>query len=301
MADIEALLLWLLFSTSLLSACELKGIEEKDATPPEQTAAKTATERPPNRETTAVSLPKTPPISDRIDEVHEEMAVQQKDGLRIEWKVRGEGLPIQLDDVVMVNYTARVATGRVYDSNKKLGSPIPLKSNIGMLVPGWEQGLLKMREGDRGRIMIPATLGYGEKGYAPFVPPHADIIVDIEIVSLIAPIVLEGGVKVYKWQTAEGVPAPKDRRSVSFHYFAYRKGEKGGLYANSYERGTPFRFHLGDSSVTKGLEMGISLLKVGENAFIEVPSELAYGTEGMRDMVPPNTDVVYDVRIESIE
>ncbi|MEX1001915.1 MAG: FKBP-type peptidyl-prolyl cis-trans isomerase [Crocinitomicaceae bacterium] len=253
---------------------------------------------------TADSLEQEDPTQvkpDSINGIPNDMVFQRKDGLRIEWEVKKEEHPIELNDVIMVNYHARVAAGEEYDSNESLGKPVPLKTNINMLIQGWEEGLLYMHEGDKGRIMIPAALAYGEIGYKTIVPPDADIIVDIEIVSIVDPILLEDGVKVYKWQQVNGGETPKKNQLITFDYFAYKKGKKAGLYDNSYKNGSPFSFKFENDNVVDGLHIGMSVMKAGENAFIEIPAEAAYGSKGMLDLVPKNTAIVYDVRLISIE
>ena len=45
----------------------------------------------------------------------------------------------------------------------------------------------------------------------------------------------------------------------------------------------------------------MQVIRAEEHAFIEIPYSLAYGAKGMVDLVPKNTDVVYDVRILGIE
>ena len=99
-------------------------------------------------------------LTDSIDGEPNEMVLQAANGLRIEWDVKKDD-KIQENDVVMVNYTARVAAGDIYDTNKELGDPVPLKTNIGMMIEGWELGLREMHIGDKGRIMIPASMAYG--------------------------------------------------------------------------------------------------------------------------------------------
>ncbi len=240
-------------------------------------------------------------INDTINGIPNDMVYQRDDGLRIEWTKKNPDKPIELNDVVMVNYEARVGGGEIYDSNKEVGDPVPIKSNIGMMIKGWEEGLLLMNVGDKGRIMIPYTLGYGENGYSTIVPPYADIIVEIEIVSRIEPIVLEEGVKVYKWKSVSEGAKPVKNQFITFDYFAYKKGEKGGMYDNSYQNQAPFQFKFKNANVIDGLHQGMSVMKAGESAFIEIPSKLAYGSKGLLDLVPSNTDVVYDVRVEKIE
>lgn len=237
---------------------------------------------------------------DSINGQLNEMVFQREDGLRLEWEIKKDD-PISKSDVVMVNYTARVAAGEVYDSNKELGKPVPLMPGIGMMLPGWEQGLLMMSVGDKGRIMIPNALAYGEDGYMTIVPPDADIIVDIEIVERLKPISLEDGVKVYKYQTVVGGAKPEKNQLITFDYFAYQKGKEPGMYDNSYQHENPFSFKFKNDNVVDGLHIGMSVMKPGENAFITIPNKVAYGSKGMLDLVPPKADIVYDVRVANIQ
>jgi FKBP-type peptidyl-prolyl cis-trans isomerase len=240
-------------------------------------------------------------LLDSIDGKPNEMVYQAKSGLRLEWSSRTENPKIGDESVALVNYSVRVAGGEEYDNNDKVGKPVPLKPGIGMMVEGWDIGLREMSEGDKGRIMIPNALAYGEEGYSTIVPPKADLVVDIEIVKVIKPIVLKEGVKVYKWQTNEEGASPRKDQEITFDYFAYHKGEDAHMYDNSYQNGDPFVFKYKNASVIDGLHQGMSVMKAGENAFIDIPAELAYGKKGLVDHVPSNRDIVYDVRVLSIE
>jgi len=222
-------------------------------------------------------------------------------GLRIEWDKKGKGGKIQLHDVVMVNYDARVARGDVYDSNSEIGQPVALKTGIGQLIEGWEKGLLQMSSGDVGRIMIPSKMGYGEDGLLGVVPQSADIIVEIEIISIVTPIELQEGVKVYKYQSVSEGAYPQKNQTITFDYFTFKTGTKPGLYDNSYEKGVPFNFKFENDNVVDGLHIGFSQIRANEKAFIYIPSNLAYGSKGLVDIVPPNTDIIFDVRVESIK
>jgi len=241
-------------------------------------------------------------LSDSVNGTPNQMVQSEKNGLRIEWtKKNTSAQKIQLNDVVMINYHARVAGGEEYDSNDEIGEPVPVKTNIGLLIKGWEQGLLQMYEGDKGRIMIPNALAYGEEGYLDKVPPQADIIVEIEIVKIIDPIESAEGVKVYKYKTASTGKTPVKNQLITFDYFAFTTGEKARLYDNSYKNGVPFSFKFENAGVIDGLHQGMREMKPGENAFFEIPAELAYGKKGLVDLVPSNTAVVYDIRVISIE
>ena len=225
-----------------------------------------------------------------------------EDGLRIEWKKRNLDHPIKKNDLVMVNFEARVARGEVYDHNRDAGKPLPLKLGVGQLIKGWEVALNEMSIGDKGRIMIPSKLAYGENGYLGKVPRNADIIVEIEIVGKVKPVQLEEGVKVYKYQVGDTLSKlPVKNQLITFEYFTFRKGKEAGMYDNSYSKGEPFTVRFENDNVVEGLHQGLSLLRAGDHAFVEIPSKLAYGKKGLVDLVPPNTDIAFDLRIESIK
>lgn len=224
-----------------------------------------------------------------------------KDGLRIEWSVKQKTNRIQKGNVVLVNYSARVARGDVYDSNTELNKPVPLKTGIGQLIKGWETGLLQMSAGDKGRIMIPSKLAYGKAGILGRVPQNADIIVDIEIVSILEPIALSDGIKLYKYENVTEQTFPVKNQLITFHYFAYRTGKTARMYTNSYEKGEPFKIKFENDNTIEGLHIGLSQIGENEKAFIEIPAKMAYGKKGLLDLVPSNTDIVFDVRVESIK
>ena len=282
----------LALAVAVTVSCEFQGVENGDEITNDSIVA--------NNDNNAIET-NGMLLVDSINGQPNDMVYNRGDGLRIEWTKKNAGNPIQLNDVVMINYKARVAAGEEYDSNTEIGEPVPIKTNIGMLIKGWEDGILLMNVGDKGRIMIPNALAYGEDGYLDKVPPQADIIVEIEIVSRIEPIVLEEGVKVYKWKTARDGKTPVKNNLITFDYFAYTIGKEGRMYDNSYQNAVPFSFKFENAGVVEGLHQGMSVMKEGENAFIEIPYELAYGKKGLIDHVPSNTDIVYDVRVNSIK
>lgn len=70
---------------------------------------------------------------------------------------------IQNGDTVVVNYTGRLEDGTVFDSSLTEGRE-PLKAQLGqgLLIKGFENGLLEMTQGEKKTIQIESQDAYGE-------------------------------------------------------------------------------------------------------------------------------------------
>jgi|TARA_B110000263_G_C15270652_1_gene493299 FKBP-type peptidyl-prolyl cis-trans isomerase len=51
------------------------------------------------------------------------------------------------------------------------------------VIPGWTEALLKMKEGDKWRLVIPYKLAYGRKGYGP-IPAKSTLIFEMELLEV---------------------------------------------------------------------------------------------------------------------
>lgn len=69
---------------------------------------------------------------------------------------------VEVNSSVTVNYTGRLADGSVFDSSLTEGRE-PLKATLGQgsLIPGFEKGLLGMKEGDKKVVEISSDEAYG--------------------------------------------------------------------------------------------------------------------------------------------
>ncbi|KAK1420618.1 hypothetical protein QVD17_22356 [Tagetes erecta] len=105
------------------------------------------------------------------------------------------------------------------------------------------------------------------------------------------------GLKKKLLKEGEGWETPDDGDEVQVHYTGtLLDGTKGD---SSRDRGTPFKFTLGEGQVIKGWDQGIKTMKKGENALFTIPTELAYGETGSYPTVPPNATLLYDVQLLS--
>lgn len=61
-----------------------------------------------------------------------------------------------------------------------------------------------------------------------------------------------------------------------------------------------FQFVVGSGLVIKGLDIGVQKMSLGEISTIYIPSEFGYGSKGFDNVVPPNSNLIYNVELYSI-
>lgn len=108
-------------------------------------------------------------------------AVSTASGLKYIDEVVGTGSPVDPCQVVTVHYTGWLADGTKFDSSVDRGRPYPLTLGVRSVIPGWDEGLASMNVGGKRRLILPPSLGYGERGSPPRIPPNAVLIFDVEI------------------------------------------------------------------------------------------------------------------------
>jgi len=62
----------------------------------------------------------------------------------------------------------------------RLPSPFKFNVGVGQVIPGWDQSVKMMHVGEKRRIVVPASLGYGDKGVGP-IPGGASLYFEVEL------------------------------------------------------------------------------------------------------------------------
>lgn len=89
---------------------------------------------------------------------------------------------------------------------------------------------------------------------------------------------------------------PKHSEMVVAHYVG-RFPDTGKEFDNSRSRNKPLTFIIGIGSVIKGYDEGILKMQLGEVALLKVSSDYGYGEEGLPPMVPPNSDLEFEIEL----
>jgi len=74
--------------------------------------------------------------------------------------------------------------GAKFDSSVDRGTPFQFVIGVGMVIAGWDQGVMGMKVGEKRRLIIPSELGYGARGAGASIPPHATLIFDVELLQV---------------------------------------------------------------------------------------------------------------------
>jgi len=90
----------------------------------------------------------------------------------------------QTGDTLSMHYTGTLEDGTEFDSSIPRGSPFTFKIGGGQVIKGWDQGLLGMCIGEKRRLKIPSSLGYGDRGSPPKIPGGATLIFTTELLDI---------------------------------------------------------------------------------------------------------------------
>ena len=128
----------------------------------------------------------------KSNEIDADKAVIDKlkldNGLVVYWFEKGNGAQLKDGDLVEIDYKVKLKDGTVVDGNHLLKrKTLPFLLGFNLQTKGWDIALRELRVGDYVKVLIPSKLARGDKGIEGLIPPNADNLLFIKIVSLIKP------------------------------------------------------------------------------------------------------------------
>ena len=103
-------------------------------------------------------------------------------GLAYKITKEGSGEFPKENSKVSIKYKGTLINGKVFDD----GSKNPVEFGLDRVIPGFREGLQKIKKGGSAIIYVPAKLGYGNNPL-PGIPANSTLIFDVELLDVLPP------------------------------------------------------------------------------------------------------------------
>lgn len=111
-----------------------------------------------------------------------------KNGVLVVIEKEGAGAAADSGMKVTVNYTGYLMNGNKFDSNTDTSfqhaKPFEFVVGAQQVIPGWDEGIRLFKVGSKGKMYIPAMLGYGPQSQGERMPAFSNLMFDIEVVGV---------------------------------------------------------------------------------------------------------------------
>ncbi|MBR4398562.1 MAG: FKBP-type peptidyl-prolyl cis-trans isomerase [Fibrobacter sp.] len=200
---------------------------------------------------------------------------------------------------------------RLFSESYSGGEPLEFTLGMGLVIAGWEKGLVGMKPSEIRKLYVPYQMGYGENSLEG-VPEYSDLFFIVELVSADKPMEpdtfpknVEGlkwreaakGLKVYDEKVGTGKPAMVGS-VLKTHYTGWLLS--GRKFGSSKDMGKPLSVVMGAGKMIKGWEVGLDGMREGGVRWFRVSPAMGYGATAY-SMIPSNSTLVFRVELVSSE
>ena len=98
--------------------------------------------------------------------------------------VKGKGPKAKAGDTLTMQYVGTAwSNGQQFDASWDTGQPLPFQLGAGMVIPGWDEGMVGMQKGGRRLLVIPPDMAYGPTGSGP-IGPNETLIFVVDLLNI---------------------------------------------------------------------------------------------------------------------
>ncbi len=107
-------------------------------------------------------------------------------GLKYAVLSEGSGDKPEKGELVMIQFTGWLSDGSNFGSSEG-GPPVQFIVGNEEILPGWDEAVLLMQEGEKAQFIMPPELAFGAEGIPGLVPPDETVTFELELVSISPP------------------------------------------------------------------------------------------------------------------
>lgn len=97
---------------------------------------------------------------------------------------KGNGNRVKPGDLISIHYVGKKIDQSIFDNSYKRNAPLQFTLGQNELIPGMEEGISRMNEKGKARLIIPSHLAYDSVGSGNVIPPYSTLIFEVEILSI---------------------------------------------------------------------------------------------------------------------
>jgi peptidylprolyl isomerase len=236
-------------------------------------------------------------------------AITTDSGLQYIIVTPGEGESPQSGDMISMHFVASLPDGTTIADSYSSGQPSMAILGRDQLLPGWEEGVLLMKAGEKMQMLLPPELAFGEAGYG-MIPANSQLVLEVELLSFEPTpspmavdendlITTDSGLQYYDIEVGEGEESVSGS-TVTTNYALWVQGEDQDLFIGSSDSGGPATFSLGPADlVFPGWDEGATGMKVGGKRLLIIPAELGLGDTGAGE-IPPGSTLIMEIEMVNI-
>lgn len=214
----------------------------------------------------------------------------------------GTGRAVKKDDILYMTYTGTLKDGTQFDSNAGPdGNPFRLVLGTGMVIKGWDDGLVGMKVGGERKLEIPANLAYGEQSPMEKIPAGADLYFTVRLDDAI----IKGEEEFFDKKDIQVGTGRAVAMGDLIEAQYLMKLPNGKVIDDRMAPDKKVTFRVGprkaesDQLIPTGLSAALVGTKVGGTRFVRLPPLIGWGTDTSGG-VPVNSIIHIEVKVVKV-